>query len=725
MSDPVSATNSVTIERPIGRATLRVDGPAKVTGTALYGADHVLPNTAHAFLATSAIARGRITAIHADEVRAMPGVLLVLTHENASGAIRDVPSVASKGPMAFGKPPLASDEVFFAGQVVALVVAETAEIAREAAQSLRVEYAPQAATGRMDDPGASVVPAQSLSDTHVESGDVDAAWKAAAVQLHLRYDTPAQHHNPLELFQATCAWKGDRLEVWESSQNTRAYQHGLASQLGIAPGKVTVRCPYVGGAFGSRGPLAHYTALVAHAARELGRPVKLVATRQQAFTLRTFRAETRHAIRIAASRDGQLQALDHESWELTSRVDCFALAGSESTSRIYACRNIRTQVHNVEADRQMPGYMRAPPELPYLFALECAMDELAHTLGMDPIELRRRNDTQVDPVHGLPYTSRSLMACYDAAAAAFGWSRRQCTPGVVRDGEWRVGYGCATAFYPANRGPAECRVTLLANDRARVEIGTNEIGNGAYTILAQVAAEGLGLAVHRVEVVLGSSDLPATPITAGSNSAATTCNAVAEACAQVRAQAQGNYPVVVESFSHAEGIPGPDGGRGRIREGKPALAGGVMEKYLAFAFGAQFVEVRVHAITGEIRVPRLVGAFACGRIVNPLTARSQLMAGQIWGISSALLEHTVVDARHAGYVNHDLAEYLVPTNADVAELTTLMVPEEDTRINPMGIKGVGEIGATGVNAAIANAIFNATEVRVRELPIRLDEMLAG
>jgi xanthine dehydrogenase YagR molybdenum-binding subunit len=714
--------------RAFGRATPRVDGPAKVTGTARYGADHEPPHPAHAFLATSAIARGRIRAIHADTVRAMPGVLLVLTHENAANVVHEVPSVAGKGPMAFSKPPLASDEVFFAGQIVALVVAESLEIARDAALSLRVEYDPQPATGRMDDPGAAVVPAQTMiSDAHVEHGDADAAWKAAPVQLNLRYGTPAQHHNPMELFQSTCEWRDGQLTVWESSQNTRAYQHGLAKQLGLPPERITVRCPYVGGAFGSRGQLAHYTALVAHAARVLGRPVKLVATRPQGFTVRTFRAETRHTVRIAADHDGKLQALDHESWELTSRVDRFAHAGSDSTCRLYACPNIRTQVHNVLADRQMPGFMRAPPELPYLFALESAMDELAHALNMDPIELRRRNDTQVDPVRGVPYTSRSLMACFDAAAAAFGWSRRHPQPRAVREGDWRVGHGCASAFYPATRGPAECRVTLLAPDRARIEIGTNEIGNGAYTILTQVAADALGLPLDQVEVVLGASDLPATPITAGSNSAASTCNAVAEACALLRARwAARNaptYPFTVNSESRAAGIPGPDGGLDKIRQGAPALAGGVMDKQLAFAFGAQFVEVRVHAFTGEIRVPRLVGAFACGRIVNPLTARAQLMAGQVWGMSSALLEATEVDPQSARYVNHDLAEYLVPTNADVAEVTTLLVPEEDTRINPLGIKGAGEIGATGVNAAVANAVFNATGVRVRELPLRLDRLL--
>lgn len=711
----------------IGRATPRIDGVAKVTGAARYGADHALPRTAYAFLATSAVARGRITAIDGSVARARPGVLLVLTHENARDAVRAGKSVANKGPLTATHAPLASDEVFFGGQIVALVVAETFEQARDAAQALRVRYARQAATAAMDDPGSAVIEAQAMGKTALQHGDAETAWSSAPVQVHARYQTPAQHHNPMELFQATCAWDGGELTVWESSQNARAYQHGLAQQLGIPPERVRVRSPFVGGAFGSRGPLAHYTALVAIAARRLGRPVKLVATRQQGFTLRTFRAETRHDVKLAADRDGKLAALAHESWELTSRVDRFALAGSDSTARLYACPNVRTHVHNVLADRQMPGFMRAPPELPYLFALESAVDELAWQLRMDPIELRRRNDTRSDPVEGKPFTSRALMPCFDAAAQAFGWPRRRAQPGTWRDGDWWVGHGCASALYPANIGPAECRVSLLAADRARVEIGGQEIGNGAYTMLAIVAGEALGLPVEQVEVVLGDSRLPAAPITAGSNGAASTCNAVAKACRELRALVadtpQRTYPVTVDSQNIVPGVGGPGGGLDKLRLGTPVIGGGVMEQELRFAFGAQFAEVRVHAASGEIRVPRLVGAFACGRIVNPLAARSQLMAGQIWGMSSALLEATEVDRRDARYVNCDLAEYHVPVNADLAEVTTLLLPEQDDKVNPLGIKGVGEIGATGVNAAVANAVFNATGVRVRELPIRLDKLL--
>jgi xanthine dehydrogenase YagR molybdenum-binding subunit len=706
----------------IGRPVHRIDGRAKVTGAAHYGADHLLPGSAHAFLVTSAIARGRIRNMDTASVRAMPGVLLVLTHENMGNVLAPVGSIGSQGPMAFPKAPLGSDEIFFADQIVALVVADSFERARAAALAMHVDYEPQTATASMDDRGSQIVPAKGQGKSQLSHGDADAAWRRAAVKIHQRYETPAQHHNPMELFQSTCAWDGDRLTVWESSQHSRAYQHGLAKQLGIDADKVRVITPFIGGAFGSRGPLAHYTALVAHASRTLGRPVRLVCTRQQGFSVRTFRAESRHDIHLAASRDGRLEALSHESWELTTRSEAFALAGSDATARLYACANVSTLVHNVLADRQLPGHMRAPPELPYLFAMESAMDELAHELGMDPIELRRRNDTKVDPVDGYPYTSRELMPCFDKAAAAIGWGRRRAKPGSTRQGDWLIGLGCASAFYPANIGPADCRVTLLARDRAKVEIGTHEIGNGAYTIIAQVAAEVLGIPLENVQVQVGDSALPATPITAGSNAASTTCNAVAATCERLRKTVQSGaaYPITLDWTNQPEGS-----GIEKVREGSHAMAGGVGKHDLRFACGAQFAEVRVHAATGEIRIPRLAAAFACGRIINPVTARSQLMAGQIWGASSALFEATHVDARTARYVNKDLAEYHVPVNADIGEVITLMLADPDTQVNPLGMKGVGEIGATGVNAAVANAVFNATGVRVRKLPIRLDDLLGN
>jgi len=708
----------------IGRATTRIDGAAKVTGQALYGADNGPRTTLHAALRTSDIARGHIVSIDRTRALAVAGVRLILTHENA----RTKPGkhLMQGGYMPSGFAPLASGDIHYCGQLVAIAFADSFEKAEQAANALDIRYAAEAPTATIGDPGMDEWPQpKSQRKTEMTTGDAGAAFAGAPVRVDAVYETAPQHHNPMELFQTTCAWTDGKLTIWEATQSPRGLQYGVADQLGVAPENVSVRSPFVGGAFGSRGQPPHYTALIAYGARMLDRPVKLVVTRRQGFTQRTFRAETRHHLKLAAARDGRLQALSHESWELTSRDDMYLVAGSANTARLYACPNISTRVHNVRADRQTPGFMRAPPEFPYLFALESAMDELSYALAMDPIELRRVNDTQTDPIDKLPFSSRSLMPCYDAAAQAFGWSRRDPAPKAMRDGDWLIGYGCATAYYPANIGAAQARVTLFPGNRAKVEIGTQDIGNGAYTLMAQTVADRLGVPVGKVEVLIGNSDLPPAPITAGSNSAASTCNAVARACDQLKARLNGpvTAPVSVTAETIPEGLP-PDALDG-VAKGKPGMVGAITKKDLRFAFGAHLVEVRVHVATGEMRAHRAVSAFAAGRIVNPLTAKSQLMGGQIWGIEAALTEGTEIDRKRARYMNADFAEYHVAVHADIGEVVTLIVPETDTAINPLGIKGVGELGNTGMNAAVASAVFHATGIRVRRIPIRLDDVMAG
>jgi xanthine dehydrogenase YagR molybdenum-binding subunit len=708
----------------IGRPTPRIDGAAKVTGRALYGADNGPKETLHAALRTSDIARGRIVSIDRSRALAIPGVHLILTYENAR--VKPGKHLMQGGYMPSGFAPLGSNEVHFSGQAVAIAFADTFEQAEQAAQALDIRYVAEPPTASIDDPGMDEWPnPKAQRKTELKAGDFDAGYAAAAVKIEAVYETAAQHHNPMELFQTTCAWQDGKLTVWESTQSPRGLQYGLAEQLSVAPEAICVRSPFVGGAFGSRGQPPHYTALIAYGSKLLDRPVKLVVSRRQGFTQRTFRAETRHRVRLAAAKDGRLQALSHESWELTSRDDMYLVAGSANTARLYACPNIVTKVHNVRADRQTPGFMRAPPEFPYMYALESAMDELSYALGVDPIALRRINDTRTDPIETLPFSSRHLMECYDLAAQTFDWSRRDPRPKAMRDGDWLVGYGCATAYYPANIGAAQARVTLFPDNRAKVEIGTQDIGNGAYTIMAQTVADRLGVPVQNVEVVIGDSVLPPAPITAGSNSAASTCNAVAHACDQLKAGLKGpvTTPVSVTADTIPEGLQ-PDA-LASVAKGKPGMIGGIAKQNLRFAFGAHLVEVRVHAATGEIRAHRAVGAFAAGRIVNPVTARSQLMGGQIWGIEAALMEGTDIDRGRARYMNADLAEYHVAVNADIGEVVTLLVPETDTAINPLGIKGVGELGNTGMNAAVANAVFHATGVRVRKIPIRLDDVMKG
>ena len=750
----------------IGSDQPRIDGFAKVTGQARYGADQPATHAAFAFLATAGIARGRIRAIDERAARAVPGTLDIFTYANVGDAVGPGKWFMKGGYMSTAIAPLGSDRVYYANQIVAVAVAETFEAAREAAGRLRFDYEHEMPAATFGSPGALDVKPTPMGEAEMATGDFEKAYAAAPFKIDERYETPAQHHNPLELFQATCAWNGDDLTVWESSQNVRGYQNGLAKQLGIGAKHVRIISTLVGGAFGSRGELGQATALIAFAARKVGRPVKLVASRRQGFTMRTFRAETRHRLRLGADREGRLLALSHESWELTSRTEHFALTGSDATARLYACPNIQTNVHNVEADRQSPGFMRAPPEMPYLFAMESAMDELAYQLDLDPLDLRRRNDTMHEPIKGLPYTSRSLLQCIDAGAAAFRWGTRNPRPGAMREGDDLVGYGYATAFYPTMMGPADARVTLTAAGRAKVEVGTSEIGTGIRTILAQTVADRLGVRMDAVEVVVGDSTLPAAPLAAGSNSTASVCTVVVKACDAIRervakaavkdkasplynhdaarvvlhesrAADNGAHEPLATAIQRAgggenlveEATNSPHGaipliGPTLIRWGMPIMAGGAMLKdRIQFAFGAHFVEVRVDRHTAQIRVPRMVGVFAAGRIMNPRTARSQLSGGQIWGLSSALHEATEIDPHLARYVNSDLAEYHVPVNADVGQIETIMLPEEDTLVNPLGIKGVGELGTTGVNAAIANAVYHATGVRVRELPIRADDLL--
>jgi xanthine dehydrogenase YagR molybdenum-binding subunit len=520
---------------------------------------------------------------------------------------------------------------------------------------------------------------------------------------------------------------------------------------------------FVGGAFGGKGGATSRTAWIALAARRVGRPVRLVATRDQGFTIATYRAETRHRIQLAATAHGKLLALRHEGWELTSRPSEYNVSGTETTARLYDCANVETCVNVAHADRNTPGFMRAPPETPYMFALESAIDELAVELRIDPIELRRRNDAATDPVTGRPWSSRNLMACFDAAARRFGWDQRKPQPGSMTDGDWLIGLGCASAAYPANIAATTARARMASSGRVTIEIAAHDIGTGAATVIAIVAGDRLGVDPNDVDVRIGDTAWPAASLAAGSSHTASISHAVAAACDALTAKIA-EAAVADERWRgcdasaltiHGAMLVSPDGRQEPVRDVLQRIDGGEAEAYAenlphgsppdaistlysgkppiirghgrhdvtAYAFGAHFVEVRVHRLTREIRVARMVSAFATGTIVNPLTAHSQLMGGMIWGIGSALLEKTEIDGRHARYVNDNIAEYLLAVNADVKDIDVIMLPETDDTVNPMGIKGIGEIGIVGVNAAIANAVYHATGRRVRELPIRIEQLL--
>ncbi|HSV04717.1 MAG TPA: xanthine dehydrogenase family protein molybdopterin-binding subunit [Phenylobacterium sp.] len=746
----------------IGEPMPRVDGAAKVTGQALFPADETVAGPAYAFLVTSAVARGRVARIDAAEAEALPGVLLVLTHENTGGEVKPP---AGPGGQGGTTTTLESDRVWHDGQIVAVVVADSYEIARDAARRVKIGYAAEPAAAGFDSAGTTTEPAESMEGGPTpKAGDAEAAFAAAPVKVDARYSTPTQHHNAMELFTTTCLWRGDELVVYEPSQFVGGVQSGLARQLGVPREKIRVISKFVGGGFGGKGGLTARTAWIALAARRLRRPVKLAATRDQGFTIATYRAETRHRIRLAADRQGHLQALIHQGDSVTSRPSKYNANGLSTSGRLYACPNVLTEGMITHADRNTPGFMRAPPETPFLFPLECAMDELAAELAIDPIELRRINDTRKDPTSGKPYTSRSLMRCFDEAARAFGWSRRDPKPGAMRDGEWLIGWGCASAAYSANIGAGACRVSLTPEGKAHVQIAAHELGTGSYTILTQVAADRLGLRPQDVTVEIGDSALPPAGISAGSSHASTICNVLAKACEEVRARlaqaavAANRGPFSGQDPAHltlsAGRLQGPDGRAEPLAEAVRRV-GGVVEVHaenlpkgappngletlhkggmamsrgsgrpdgLAYAFGAQFVEVRVHERTREVRAPRAVGAFAAGRIINPTTARSQYMGGMIWGISSALHEATEIDRRLGRYYNKDFAEYLIPVNADVQQVDVIFVPEEDHEVNPLGMKGIGEIGIVGMNAAVANAVWHATGRRIRDLPIRIEKLL--
>ncbi|MBC7940928.1 MAG: xanthine dehydrogenase family protein molybdopterin-binding subunit [Chitinophagaceae bacterium] len=726
----------------MGQPIARLESRAKVTGAARYASDMPVTNAVHAYLVTSTIGLGRITGFDEAAARAVPGVLAILTHLNRP-KVEPVKHFFEGGCGLTSVPPLAGPDVAYNGQIIAMVLAESLESAREASHLLAVRYERRAPAASFGAPGTIEQTTAQVLTTRKDPklGDADAALRHAAVVHDAEYATPTQHHNPIELFSTTAHWIGDELTLYEPTQFAYGLRAGLAAQLAIPPEKIRVLNDFVGGAFGAKAALTHRTVLVALAAREIGRPVKLVATREQGFTIAGHRQETRHRVRIGASPDGRFIAYHHDIWELNGRADPYVNTGIENSAAMYAFPAVVSTARMVRADRDPPIFMRSPSEVPVMFALESAIDELAVKLAMDPVELRRTNDTRKNWLTGKPYTSRSLMKCYDLAGDAFGWRRRNPQPGSMREGDWLIGYGCATASYPTQVSPAVARVRLVADGSARVDIAAHDVGTGAYTVIGQMVCECLAITPDKVAVSIGDSLLPPGPVAGGSVTTASACSAVKLACDQILARLKlkpgvsaaqrsaafeklklgaieetGNFVPVSSRSQSTAGLY-----QGRIDiSGGPNVGNAVKTM---FAFGAEFVEVRIHARTREIRVPRIVGAFAAGRIMNPRTAHSQLMGGMIWGIGSALHEFTEIDKREARYVNSNLGEYLLPVNADIGQVDVILVPEVDNEVNPAGAKGIGELANVGTAAAVANAVFHATGRRMRELPITIDKLI--
>jgi xanthine dehydrogenase YagR molybdenum-binding subunit len=678
----------------IGTPLQRVDGREKVMGQARYAYEHPVEGVAYAAGVVSGVARGRIAAVHTERARDVRGVVAVLSHENAPRLMQPDDRELFV---------LQEPEVAYRGQYVAVVVAESLEIARHAAALVRVEYAVEHhdVKLRANHPGfykPDKVNPRFATDT--ERGDPDAALASAAVGVDATYSTPAYHNNPMEPHATIAEWDGGRLTVYDSTQGVQGARRAIAQVFGLEPEQVRVICPHVGGGFGSKGLPHSQVVLAALAAKAVGRPVKLAVTRQQMFALTGYRTPTIQRVRLGADADGRLTAIVHDAFEQSSTLKEFAEQTTIATRHMYASPNRRTTHRLVRLDVPTPSWMRAPGECPGMYALESAMDELAVEAGIDPIELRIRNEPEVDPESDQPFSSRNLVACLRAGAERFGWSARDPAPGVRRDGDWLIGTGVAASTYPAYRSPASARVTARDGGYL-VQISSADLGTGARTALTQIAADALEVPPERVRIEIGDSDLPYAGVAGGSMGTASWGSAVHKACRALRAQGGGEA-----TASTAEDVE-------------------ALEPYSRHAYGAQFAEVRVNAMTGEVRVPRLLGVFAAGRIINPQTARSQFIGGMTMGLGMALLEESVLDTEFGDYLNHDFAQYHVPACADVLDIDATWVEEDDAHLNPMGSKGIGEIGIVGTAAAIANAVFHATGTRVRDLPIRIDRVLSS
>jgi len=697
--------------RATGAPLNRLDGIPKVTGAAKYSYEYPVAGVTYIVPVQSTIARGRVSSIDASAARALPGVLAVLTHENA-------PRIAPLDDQDLAV--FQSDAVAYRGQFVAAVVAETLEIAQQAASLVAVRYEEQPhdvelSVSRSDLYKPAYVPQKAAPFYAADSaqGDVEAALAAAPVSLDHTYTTPTEHHNPLEPHTTLAIWSddgnGESVTVYDTSQGVDIRRNDIATAFGLSPERVRVIAPYVGGGFGSRGFTHPYAILAVMAARVAGRPAKLAQTRQQMSGPVGYRSPTIQRVRLGAGGDGQLTAIAHDVVEQTSALYEMIAPAAVAARTMYAAPNRRTTHRLARLDLPANTWMRAPGECPGMFALESAMDELAIACGLDPIELRLRNEPAVDPESGRPFSSRGLVACLREGAERFGWAQRDPTPRTRRAGRWLVGTGVAASTYPAGQLPATAHVAVDAAGRYHVRIAATDIGQGAWTVLTQIAADALEVPVEQVQLDIGDSALPQAFPAWGSTGTASWGWAIVDGAQKLRTRLRDEFGGVVPAAGlEADGA----------FNGNPEA-----QQFSMHSFGAQFAEVRVNEDTGEVRVPRLLGVFAAGRIINPKTARSQLLGGMTWGLSMALHEVSVLDPRFGDYVNHDFAEYHIATNADVGEIDVTWIEEEDPHVNPIGVKGIGEIGIVGTAAAIANAVYHATGIRVRDLPITLDKLL--
>lgn len=730
----------------IGAPINRTDGWAKVSGAARYSAEHFPPQMAHAVMVTSTIPAGRVKRIEADSD--CPGVLLVMTHKNALPLPPDMKAGKVQPPIGRVLSLLQDDAVHYNNQPIAVVVADTLEHAREAAARVRVDY--DTAPAVLDFEQAKLhthAPDKVLGESaDTRRGDLQAGMLAGSVQLDATYLTPYETHNPLEPHATVAAWDGDHLTLYDSTQYIKGVQNIVAAILGIGQDQVTVLCPFTGGGFGCKGSVWSHVLLAAMASKLAGRPVKLVLDRNQMFGPVGARPITEQRMRLGATDDGRLTASGHDVVAYTSVIEDWIEPCALITRMMYESPAQQTSHRLAPMNLGTPTFMRAPGEASGSFALEAAMDELAYALGIDPIEIRLRNYTESDPHKQRPYSSKALRECYRIGAERFGWDRRNPEPRSMREGDKLVGWGMATATYPTRRLAASATVLMHPDGQVLARSATQDLGTGTYTVMTQVAADAVGVPVEHARFELGDSRMPEAPVSGGSMTVASVSSAVHAAGQALRLKLIGIAAADPLSPLHGampDEVDADDGWlsmrsdpqrRERMssivkRHGKPVEAnakaepGNESSQYSMHAFGAVFVEVQVDEALCEIRVPRVVGVYGVGNLLNEKTAHSQLMGGIVWGLGMALLEETVFDKRNGRAVNGNLAEYHVPVNADIGNIDVHVVHEDDPHVNPLGAKGIGEIGITGVAAAVANAVWHATGKRVRDLPLTLDKLL--